>query len=186
MYFIRMTYCTCLVNACDISFSSFLVFLMSLVLNLLKATYSQRVVSLWSYPQKNVPNQYFQLFPTFISLRDGFFRNEIHTKITQIMFWLIYHLWYHLVKTSKIHSIFYFEMKKCLLLEIYLNILDLELEGRHHSGIDDCKNIARICTKMLEDGWIDSIFSIIILVYSYHLWMIMSHEYQACLFQDSE
>ena len=31
---------------------------------------------------------------------------------------------------------------------------DMELEGRHHSGIDDCKNIARICRKMLlEDGW---------------------------------
>ena len=35
-----------------------------------------------------------------------------------------------------------------------LNILDLELEGRHHSGIDDCKNIARICTQMLNDGWV--------------------------------
>lgn len=35
-----------------------------------------------------------------------------------------------------------------------LNMLELELEGRHHSGIDDCHNISRICTKMLEDGWI--------------------------------
>ena len=34
-----------------------------------------------------------------------------------------------------------------------LNELELELEGRHHSGIDDCHNIARICTKMLENGW---------------------------------
>lgn len=34
-----------------------------------------------------------------------------------------------------------------------LEHLSLELEGRHHSGIDDCKNIARIALKMLEDGW---------------------------------
>eukprot|EP00551_Chaetoceros_affinis_P005593 CAMPEP_0203671986 /NCGR_PEP_ID=MMETSP0090-20130426/7626_1 /ASSEMBLY_ACC=CAM_ASM_001088 /TAXON_ID=426623 /ORGANISM="Chaetoceros affinis, Strain CCMP159" /LENGTH=209 /DNA_ID=CAMNT_0050537197 /DNA_START=53 /DNA_END=682 /DNA_ORIENTATION=- len=35
-----------------------------------------------------------------------------------------------------------------------LNILGLDLEGRHHSGIDDCRNIARICTQMLDDGWV--------------------------------
>lgn len=34
-----------------------------------------------------------------------------------------------------------------------LNYLNLPLEGRHHSGIDDCYNISRICVKMLEDGW---------------------------------
>uniref|UniRef100_A0A7R9ZA75 Exonuclease domain-containing protein n=2 Tax=Pseudictyota dubia TaxID=2749911 RepID=A0A7R9ZA75_9STRA len=34
-----------------------------------------------------------------------------------------------------------------------LNQLGLELKGRHHSGIDDCRNIARICAKMLKDGW---------------------------------
>ena len=34
-----------------------------------------------------------------------------------------------------------------------LEKLGLELEGRHHSGIDDCHNIAKICTKMLQDGW---------------------------------
>ena len=28
-----------------------------------------------------------------------------------------------------------------------------EIEGNHHSGIDDCRNIARICTEMLKDGW---------------------------------
>lgn len=31
--------------------------------------------------------------------------------------------------------------------------LGMELEGRHHSGIDDCRNIVRICRRMLEDGW---------------------------------
>jgi len=39
-------------------------------------------------------------------------------------------------------------------MKFMLNILGLELEGRHHSGIDDCKNIARICTQMLNDGWV--------------------------------
>lgn len=30
----------------------------------------------------------------------------------------------------------------------------LELVGRHHSGIDDCKNLVRICQRMLQDGWV--------------------------------
>lgn len=29
----------------------------------------------------------------------------------------------------------------------------MELEGRHHSGIDDCKNILRIVQRMRQDGW---------------------------------
>ncbi|KAI0330558.1 exonuclease RNase T and DNA polymerase III [Cubamyces sp. BRFM 1775] len=29
----------------------------------------------------------------------------------------------------------------------------MELEGRHHSGIDDCKNILRLAQKMRKDGW---------------------------------
>ncbi|RPD82022.1 exonuclease RNase T and DNA polymerase III [Lentinus tigrinus ALCF2SS1-7] len=29
----------------------------------------------------------------------------------------------------------------------------MKLEGRHHSGIDDCKNILRIVQKMRKDGW---------------------------------
>ena len=33
-----------------------------------------------------------------------------------------------------------------------LNGLNIKLEGRHHSGIDDCYNIAKILQKMLEDG----------------------------------
>lgn len=33
-----------------------------------------------------------------------------------------------------------------------LNFLNLPLEGRHHSGIDDCRNIARIVKRMLRDG----------------------------------
>jgi ERI1 exoribonuclease 3 len=34
-----------------------------------------------------------------------------------------------------------------------LNQLKLGLEGRHHSGLDDCRNISRIVRKMQEDGW---------------------------------
>ena len=34
-----------------------------------------------------------------------------------------------------------------------LNKLKLTLDGRHHSGIDDTKNIAKILIKMAEDGY---------------------------------
>jgi inhibitor of KinA sporulation pathway (predicted exonuclease) len=34
-----------------------------------------------------------------------------------------------------------------------LAYLKLDLLGRHHSGIDDCVNIARIALQMLKDGW---------------------------------
>ncbi|KAH9837118.1 exonuclease RNase T and DNA polymerase III [Rhodofomes roseus] len=34
-----------------------------------------------------------------------------------------------------------------------LRRLKMELEGRHHSGIDDCRNILRIVQQMLADGW---------------------------------
>lgn len=33
-----------------------------------------------------------------------------------------------------------------------LTRLKMDLQGRHHSGIDDCRNIARILKKMIEDG----------------------------------
>jgi len=34
-----------------------------------------------------------------------------------------------------------------------LNHAKLGLEGKHHSGIDDCKNISRIVMKMREEKW---------------------------------
>ena len=34
-----------------------------------------------------------------------------------------------------------------------LRYLQMELEGRHHSGIDDTKNILRIVRRMRQDGW---------------------------------
>jgi len=33
-----------------------------------------------------------------------------------------------------------------------LSFLGLPLEGRHHSGIDDCRNITRILIQMIQDG----------------------------------
>ncbi|OCH95826.1 exonuclease [Obba rivulosa] len=40
-----------------------------------------------------------------------------------------------------------------------LRKLQLQLEGRHHSGIDDCKNILRIVRKMRADGWTPQVVS---------------------------
>jgi len=34
-----------------------------------------------------------------------------------------------------------------------LQYLNLPLDGRHHSGIDDCNNISKIFIKMWEDGY---------------------------------
>lgn len=34
-----------------------------------------------------------------------------------------------------------------------LNLLNLQLEGRHHSGIDDTKNITRIILELLKHGF---------------------------------
>ena len=34
-----------------------------------------------------------------------------------------------------------------------LKILNLKLEGRHHSGIDDCRNIHQIAQQLLKQGW---------------------------------
>ena len=33
-----------------------------------------------------------------------------------------------------------------------LDIMDLKLEGRHHSGIDDASNIAKIALALLKTG----------------------------------
>ncbi|KAI0660450.1 exonuclease RNase T and DNA polymerase III [Cubamyces menziesii] len=38
-------------------------------------------------------------------------------------------------------------------MEGMLRHAKMELEGRHHSGIDDCKNILRLVRKMRQDGW---------------------------------
>lgn len=35
-----------------------------------------------------------------------------------------------------------------------LEALNMDLVGRHHSGIDDCGNILGIVKRMVEDGWV--------------------------------
>lgn len=35
-----------------------------------------------------------------------------------------------------------------------LKLCELELEGMHHSGIDDARNIARCVIKCLEKGYV--------------------------------
>ncbi len=46
----------------------------------------------------------------------------------------------------------YFYKKKAGGMGGMLNFLGLRLEGRHHSGIDDTKNIAKILLKIISDG----------------------------------
>jgi len=46
----------------------------------------------------------------------------------------------------------YFKRKQRIGMEGMLNHLRIRLEGTHHSGIDDCRNISKIVVKMVEDG----------------------------------
>ncbi|KAL3941432.1 MAG: hypothetical protein SGBAC_004202 [Bacillariaceae sp.] len=55
------------------------------------------------------------------------------------------------VNIEKAYGKFY--KRKALGMTTMLDDLDLKLEGWHHSGIDDARNIARVCARMLADGW---------------------------------
>jgi len=46
-----------------------------------------------------------------------------------------------------------YQLRKAKGMAGMLNYAKLGLEGKHHSGIDDCRNISRIVTKMREDKW---------------------------------
>lgn len=46
---------------------------------------------------------------------------------------------------------FFYKMK-CSGMSDMLSKLNIKLEGRHHSGIDDSRNIAKIMIKMIQDG----------------------------------
>ncbi|KAL9644645.1 hypothetical protein ABK040_015384 [Willaertia magna] len=50
-----------------------------------------------------------------------------------------------------VYGIFY-NVKKVSGMLTMLNGLNLKLEGHHHSGIDDCKNIARVVIEMVSAG----------------------------------
>ncbi|XWV26574.1 exonuclease [Tupanvirus soda lake] len=47
----------------------------------------------------------------------------------------------------------FYKHNKGLGMATMLNILNINLEGRHHSGIDDCRNIAKIWQRMISDGF---------------------------------
>lgn len=49
----------------------------------------------------------------------------------------------------------YFYKTKANGMIAMLQYLKLSLDGRHHSGIDDCRNISKILIKMVNDGHID-------------------------------
>jgi inhibitor of KinA sporulation pathway (predicted exonuclease) len=55
------------------------------------------------------------------------------------------------VNIKKAYGQFYY--RKASGMTSMLNDLGLGLQGRHHSGIDDSKNIARVCSRMIADGW---------------------------------
>ena len=50
-------------------------------------------------------------------------------------------------------EVFELRTKRGLGMVRMLNMLGLRLVGRHHSGIDDCRNIARIVQRMIQAGW---------------------------------
>lgn len=49
----------------------------------------------------------------------------------------------------------YFYKNKAYGMDGMLKYLKLTLDGKHHSGIDDCRNISKILIKMVEDGHTD-------------------------------
>ena len=49
----------------------------------------------------------------------------------------------------------YFYKTKTSSMTNMLSFLKIELEGRHHSGIDDTKNISKIMMQMITDGHLD-------------------------------
>jgi inhibitor of KinA sporulation pathway (predicted exonuclease) len=49
----------------------------------------------------------------------------------------------------------FFNIKKVRSLPHLLDILCLKFEGRHHSGIDDTKNIGRVLIQLFEEGFRD-------------------------------
>jgi len=49
----------------------------------------------------------------------------------------------------------YFYKRKIGGMDQMLNYMKLTLDGHHHSGIDDCRNISKILNKMVNDGHTD-------------------------------
>ena len=58
-----------------------------------------------------------------------------------------------LKQLSNFSKLFYIKLQPVdLILISLLTTKDLSLDGRHHSGIDDCKNIAKIARELANRG----------------------------------
>lgn len=55
------------------------------------------------------------------------------------------------INIKDIYQMFYKLPNKLGLAGLY-NRFGMQMEGKHHSGIDDCKNIARLVQKIVTDG----------------------------------
>lgn len=60
-----------------------------------------------------------------------------------------YNRWINVKKSFQYH----YGLKYATGMAGMLKRAGMELEGRHHSGIDDSKNILRLVQQMREDGW---------------------------------
>eukprot|EP01122_Echinamoeba_exundans_P001802 TRINITY_DN11790_c0_g1_i1.p1 TRINITY_DN11790_c0_g1~~TRINITY_DN11790_c0_g1_i1.p1 ORF type:complete len:219 (-),score=35.71 TRINITY_DN11790_c0_g1_i1:115-771(-) len=56
------------------------------------------------------------------------------------------------INIKNVFDKFYNRKKPVSGMAAMLNILEMQLVGHHHSGIDDCRNLARIVTKMIAAG----------------------------------
>ena len=71
------------------------------------------------------------------------------TQIRKLIVPSVYGKW---INIKRIFKEFYKRDKELGMVGM-LNKLDLKLLGRHHSGLDDCVNIAQICIKLVNSGW---------------------------------
>lgn len=55
---------------------------------------------------------------------------------------------------------YFYNRTKVYGMTYMLNDQGIMLEGRHHSGIDDCRNIAKIVCKMIKDGHKPNMFNV--------------------------
>ncbi len=66
----------------------------------------------------------------------------------------IQHIGSHFTQWCNVKDVFakFYNMEKVNGMLTMLNALKLPLVGKHHSGIDDCKNIARVVCQMRKQG----------------------------------
>lgn len=70
----------------------------------------------------------------------------------------VYKRWHNLKKEFPlIYKHWYPKKKQPRNMTEMLEKLELQLEGKHHSGIDDCRNIANVVKRMLNNGWVPGV-----------------------------